>query len=165
MAGVKVTDLITLGTADPADVMYIVDSSSNQSKQIEVQNIYSGMPQFESGSFTPTVSDETNNIVVTPLAAYYQRVNDVVNCSYYLEAQLDTGETTGTFNLSLPVASNFANAKDLFGIVSHNADPTELVSWDLSADTVNNKCSVNLESTSTAYGYQYIYIVAQYEVL
>jgi len=165
MAGVKVTDLITLGTADPADVMYIVDSSSNQSKQIEVQNIYSGMPQFESGSFTPTVSDETNNIVVTPLAAYYQRVNDVVNCSYYLEAQLDTGETTGTFNLSLPVASNFANAKDLFGIVSHNADPTELVSWDLSADTVNNKCSVNLESTSTAYGYQYIYIVAQYLVI
>ncbi len=165
MAGVKVTDLTTLGTADPADVMYIVDSSSNQSKQIEVQNIFSGLPQFESGSFTPTVSDETNNIVVTPLAAYYQRVNDVVNCSYYLEAQLDTGETTGTFNLSLPVASNFANAKDLFGIVSHNADPTELVSWDLSADTVNNKCSVNLESTSTAYGYQYIYIVAQYLVI
>lgn len=164
MAGVKVTDLTALASAASDDVMYIVDSSSNQSKKIEVQNIFSGLPQFESGSFTPTVSDETN-IVVTSLAAYYQRVNDVVNCSYYLEAQLDTGETTGTFNLSLPVVSDFANAKDLFGIVSHNADPTELVSWDLSADTVNNKCSVNLESTSTAYGYQYIYIVAQYLVI
>jgi hypothetical protein len=164
MAGVKVTDLTALASAASDDVMYIVDSSSNQSKKIEVQNIFSGLPQFESGSFTPTVSDETD-IIVTPLAAYYQRVNDVVNCSYYLEAQLDTGETTGSFNLSLPVASDFANAKDLFGIVSHNADPTELVSWDLSADTVNNKCSVNLESTSTAYGYQYIYIVAQYLVI
>jgi hypothetical protein len=164
MAGVKVTDLTALASAASDDVMYIVDSSSNQSKKIEVQNIFTGLPQFESGSFTPTVSDETN-IVVTPLAAFYQRVNDVVNCSYYLEAQLDTGETTGTFNLSLPVASDFANAKDLFGIVSHNADYTELASWDLSADTVNNKCSVNLESTSTAYGYQYIYIVAQYLIL
>jgi hypothetical protein len=164
MAGVKVTDLTALASAASDDVMYIVDSSSNQSKKIEVQNIFSGLPQFESGSFTPTVSDETN-ILVTPLAAFYQRVNDVVNCSYYLEAQLDTGETAGTFNLSLPVASNFANAKDLFGIVSHNADATELVSWDLSADTVNNKCSVNLESTSTAYSYQYIYIVAQYLVI
>ena len=165
MAGVKVTDLITLGTADPADVFYIVDSSSNQSKQIEVQNIYSGMPQFESGSFTPTVSDETNNVLVTPIQAFYQRIDNVVNCSYYLEVQLDTGETTGTFNLSLPVASNFAQAKQLFGIVAHNSDPTELVSWALSADTVNDKCSVSVESTTTAYGYQFIYIVAQYEIL
>jgi len=165
MAGVKVTDLTTLGTADAADIMYIVDTSANQSKQIEVQNLYSGMPQFESGAFTPTVSDETNNVVVTPIQAFYQRVDNVVNCSYYLEVALDTGETTGTFNLSLPVASNFTLAKQLFGIVAHNADPTELISWDLSADTTNDKCSVSVESTSTTYGYQYIYIVAQYEVL
>jgi hypothetical protein len=165
MAGVKVTDLTALPTADPTDVMYIVDSSANTSKQIEVQNIYSGMPQFESGSFTPTVSDETNNVVVTPIQAFYQRVDNVVNCSYYLEVVLDTGETTGAFNLTLPVASDFTLAKQLFGIVAHNADPTELVSWDLSADTTNDKCSVSVQSTTSAYFYQYIYIVAQYEVL
>lgn len=165
MAGVKVTDLTVLNTADIDDVMYIVDSSSNQSKQIEVQNLYAGMPQFESGTFTPTVSDELNNIIVTPMAAYYQRVDNIVNCSYYLEVQLDTGQTSGSFNLSLPVASNFANAKDLFGIVSHNADTTELVTWDLSADTVNDLCSVSLTSITAAYGYQYIYIVCQYQVL
>jgi spore germination protein YaaH len=146
-------------------VFYIVDSSSNQSKQIEVQNIYSGMPQFESGSFTPTVSDETNNVLVTPVQAFYQRIDNIVNCSYYLEVQLDTGETEGTFNLTLPVSSNFTQAKQLFGIVAHNSDPTELVSWVLSADTTNDKCSVNLQSSTTAYGYQFIYIVAQYEVL
>jgi hypothetical protein len=165
MAGVKVTDLTTLGTADPADVFYIVDSSSNQSKQIEVQNIYSGMPQFESGSFTPTVSDETNNVVVTPLQAFYQRIDNIVNCSYYLQVILDTGQTEGTFNLTLPVASDFTQAKQLFGIVAHNNNPTELVSWGLGADTTNDKCSVSLTSSTTAYGYQYIYIVAQYEIL
>jgi hypothetical protein len=165
MAGVKVTDLITLGTADPADIMYIVDSSSNQSKQIEVQNLYAGMPQFESGAFTPTVSDETNNVLVTPIQAFYQRVDNVVNCSYFLQVDLDTGETNGTFNLSLPVASNFTQPKQLFGIVAHNNNPTELVSWNLSADTTNDKCTVSVQSVSTAYGYQFIYIVAQYEVL
>jgi hypothetical protein len=165
MAGVKVTDLTTLSMADPADVMYIVDSSSNQSKQIEVQNIYSGMPQFESGSFTPTVSDETNNVVVTPLQAFYQRIDNIVNCSYYLQVVLDTGETLGTFNLSLPVASNFTQGKQLFGIVAHNSDTTELIGWGLSADTTNDKCSVTVQSSTTAYGYQYIYIVAQYEIL
>jgi hypothetical protein len=165
MAGVKVTDLTTTSTAAVDDIFYIVDTSSNTSKQIEVQNIYSGLPQFESGAFTPTVSDETNNVVVTPIQAFYQRVDNVVNCSYYLEVALYTGQTTGTFNLSLPVASNFTQAKQLFGIVAHNANPSELVSWDLSADTTNDKCSVSVESVSTEYGYQYIYIVAQYEVL
>ena len=165
MAGVKVTDLITLGTADPADVMYIVDSSSNQSKQIEVQNIYSGMPQFESGSFTPTVSDETNNVVVTPGQAFYQRIDNIVNCSYILDVILDTGETTGAFNLTLPVASNFTLAKQLFGIVAYNADPTELIGWQISADTTNDKCFISVTSSTTGYAYQYIYIVAKYEVL
>jgi hypothetical protein len=165
MAGVKVTDLTALPTADPTDVMYIVDSSANTSKQIEVQNLYDGMPQFESGSFTPTVSDETNNVVVTPIQAFYQRIDNIVNCSYYLQVNLGTGQTQGTFNLTLPVASDFTLAKQLFGIVAHNADYTELVSWGLSADTANDKCSVSVESTTSAYGYQHIYIVAQYEIL
>jgi spore germination protein YaaH len=164
MAGVKVTDLTTLGTADAADIMYIVDTSANQSKQIEVQNLYAGMPQFESGSFTPTITDEVD-CTVTPIQAFYQRVDNVVNCSYFLQVDLDTGETNGTFNLSLPVASNFTQPKQLFGIVAHNNNPTELVSWNLSADTTNDKCTVSVQSVSTAYGYQFIYIVAQYEVL
>jgi hypothetical protein len=165
MAGVKVTDLTTLGVADPTDVMYIVDTSANQSKQIEVQNIFNGMPQFESGSFTPTVSNETYGEVVTPLAAYYSRVNDVVNCTFFLNVALDTGQTQATFELSLPVATNFTNSKDLVGIISHNADYTELVSWDLSANVANNTASINLSSVTSSYGYQYIYITVQYLVL
>ena len=70
MAGVKVTDLTTLGAADATDVMYIVDTSANQSKQIEVQDIYSGMPQFESGSFTPVISDEQDVVGVSVDGGY-----------------------------------------------------------------------------------------------
>lgn len=165
MAGVKVTDLTTLGVADPTDVMYIVDTSANQSKQIEVQNIFNGMPQFESGSFTPTVSNETFSEIVSPLAAYYSRVNDVVNCTFYLEVALNGAQTSAQFELSLPVATTFANAKDLVGIIAHNADYTELVNWNLSANTVNNTANIGLEAVTTGYNYQYIYITVQYLVL
>lgn len=165
MAGVKVTDLTTLGTAVPTDIMYIVDVGSNQSKQIEVQNIYSGLPQFESGTFTPTVSNRTFNEVVTPLAAYYSRVNDVVNCTYFLEVALDAAETEAQFELSLPVPSNFTNAKDLVGIVAFNAAPADLVQWGLQAETVNNTAKINLENANMGNGFQYIYITVQYLVL
>lgn len=165
MAGVKVTDLTTTTTAAVDDIFYIVDTSSNTSKQIEVQNIYSGMPQFESGTFTPTVSNETFNEVVTPLAAYYSRVNDVVNCTYFLQVDLDTGQTQAAFELSLPVATNFTNVKDLVGIISHDQNTSELAAWALAANTVNNTASIGLTSVSTAYSFAYIYITVQYLVL
>lgn len=165
MAGVKVTDLTTLGAADATDVMYIVDTSANQSKQIELQNIYSGLPQFESGTFTPTVSNETYNEIVTPLATYYSRVNDVVNCTYYLEVQLDASESIAQFQLSLPVATNFANAKDLIGIIAHNSNVSELPGWGISANTVNNTAQISLSAVTTGYNYQFIYITVQYLVL
>jgi len=38
MAGVKVTDLPVLATVAPADVLYIVDTSDNLSKQIAVED-------------------------------------------------------------------------------------------------------------------------------
>jgi hypothetical protein len=39
MAGVKVTDLPPLSTADAADIFYVVDSSANQSKQVDLTTI------------------------------------------------------------------------------------------------------------------------------
>ena len=165
MAGVKVTDLTTTATAAVDDIFYIVDTSSNTSKQIEVQNIYSGLPQFESGTFTPTVSNETFSEVVTPLAAYYSRVNDVVNCTYFLDVALDAAETEANFELSLPVPSNFTNAKDLVGIVAHDAVTADLIQWGLQAETVNNTAKIYLRNATMGNAFQYIYITVQYLVL
>jgi hypothetical protein len=144
MAGVKVTDLTALASAASDDVMYIVDSSSNQSKKIEVQDIYSGLPQFESGSFTPVISDEVD-CNVTVLRGIYSRVNDVVTMSLYLGIALDVVEGTGTFNVDLPVASTFANARDCYGTATLITNPTEqLRIYIISADTVSNKCSISV---------------------
>ena len=145
MAGVKVTDLTSTSTAAATDVFYIVDTGANQSKQIEVQNIYSGMPQFESGSFTPVISGE-NDCTVTFLRALYSRVNNIVTCSYYLDIDLDPTFTVGSFNISPPVASNFANARDAFGVVTPITNAyTDLISNIVSADTTFNQISIQIE--------------------
>jgi hypothetical protein len=134
MAGVKVTDLTTLGTADPTDIMYIVDTTANQSKQIEVQDIYSGLPQFSSGEFTPTISG-ANDCLPTCLQALYSRVDNIVTCSYYMSITLDPTFTTGSYNISPPIASVFTGARDAFGVIGTITDPyADLVSSEISAD-------------------------------
>jgi len=146
MAGVKVTDLTPLATAANDDIMYIVDTSSNTSKQIEVQNIYDGMPQFASGSFTPVISDEVD-CTVTVLKGIYSRVNDVVTMTLYLNIALDITAGVGTFNVALPVASTFATARDCYGTATIMTSPIDTMTYYIiSADTVNNKCAIEVQA-------------------
>jgi hypothetical protein len=147
MAGVKVTDLTPLGTADPTDIMYIVDTTANQSKKIEVQNLFSGLPDIGGGDFTSsaTISGE-NDCTVTCLRALYSRVNNIVTCTYYLSITLDVGITVGSFNIAPPVASNFTNARDAFGVLTPITDPyANLVSAVINADTAFDQISFTIE--------------------
>jgi hypothetical protein len=145
MAGVKVTDLTTLGTADPTDIMYIVDTTANQSKQIEVQNIYDGLPQFSSGEFTPVISGE-NDCTASCLRAIYSRVGNIVTCSYYMSIALDPTFTLGSYNISPPVGSDFISPRDAFGVVGTITDPyLDLVRSEISADTASNQITHVIE--------------------
>jgi hypothetical protein len=166
MAGVKITDLGTLTTAVDADLLYIVDVSDTSqspqgtSKQIEVGNM------FSSGTYTPTASAETNGIIVTPNAATFIKVGSIVSCSIQLEVIVDAGETTGSFELSLPVASNFTNSKQLFGLMQFSVTGTlsDIVGLSIEAETTNNTCFVDLVTT-TAANMPYCVIQLQYEVI
>jgi hypothetical protein len=167
MAGVKITDLGTLTTAVDADLLYIVDVSDTSqspqgtSKQIEVGNM------FTSGTYTPTISGEINGIVVTPNSATFIKVGSIVSVSAQMGIQLDTGEITGTFELSLPVASDFANQKNLFGLMqwSYGGTLAEIVGLTIGAEVTNNTCSVDLEVATAAANLSYCTIQFQYEVL
>ena len=144
MAGVKVTDLTTLGTADPTDIMYIVDTTANQSKQIQVQNIYDGLPQFASGNFTPVVSGE-NDCVASVLRALYSRVDNIVTMSIYFDIDLDAGIDAGSFNISPPVGSTFTNVRDAFGVITPITNNySELISAFVSADTGSSQISIGV---------------------
>jgi hypothetical protein len=164
MAGVKITDLTTLGTAASDDLLYIVDvsdtteSAQGTSKQIEVGNM------FSSGSYTPTISAEVNGIVVTPNSATFIKVGNIVICSIQLEIVLDTAQTTGTFEMSLPVASDFANQKNLFGLMQY-FDMVEIVNATISAETTNNTCAIDIEVATAAIDMQYVNMQFQYEVI
>ena len=167
MAGVKITDLGTLTTAVDADLLYIVDISDTSqspqgtSKQIEVGNM------FSSGTYTPTVSAETNSIVATPNAATFIKVGSIVNCSIQIEILLDAAETTGSFELSLPVASNFTNQKECFGILqwSYGGVLAEIVGLSINAEVTNNTCEIQIETANVGASLAYCALTFQYEVL
>ena len=168
MAGVKITDLATITEAASNDLLYIVDVSNTTqspqgtSSQIEVGNM------FSSGTYSPTVSGVVNAITATPNSAIFIKVGGIVTCSIQLEITMDTGETTGSFELSLPVASDFASTKNLFGLMQCSTGGTilaEIVTIDISAETTNNTCLVSLETATAAVNIQYVNMQFQYEVL
>ena len=168
MAGVKITDLTPLGTAASDDLLYIVDvndtteSPQGTSKQIEVGNM------FSSGTYTPTFSGYVNGIAVTPNSASYIKVGGIVTVSAQISIVLDTGETTGTFEMSLPVASDFASQKNLFGLMQYSNGPgtlAEILQLGISAETTNNTCEVYLEVVTPAKDLSYCTIQFQYEIL
>ena len=167
MAGVKITDLGTLTTAVNEDLLYIVDVSDTSqspqgtSKQIEVGNM------FSSGTFECTPSGEINDIEVIPVAANYIKVGNIVSCSIQLTINLATGENTGTFELSLPIASNFTNTKQLFGLMQWSWIGTlaEITNLSIGADVTNNTCKVSIETANDEITMSYCTIQFQYEVL
>jgi hypothetical protein len=74
MAGIKVTDLPVLGAAAPDDVMYIVDTSTNTSKQIAVEDISSYKVYTalltQTGTDAPTINVLQNTTGITFTASY-----------------------------------------------------------------------------------------------
>ena len=164
MAGVKVTDLTTLGAADATDVMYIVDTSANQSKQIEVQDIYSGMPQFDSGAFNPTVTNETpNTTIINMNGGQYSRVGNVVTMNCWFEVQFGVSDNSVAFNIDLPISSAFTQTKQLMGILTSN-DLTNFQGGTLNADIVNNLGLIVVNGV-TGSTITYVYAMFQYEII
>jgi hypothetical protein len=111
MAGVKITDLGTLTTAVDADLLYIVDISDTSqspqgtSKQIELGNIVS------SGTWTPVVSNIISGGTITIEGnSFYQKIGDIVICSFRIRMTPDTGNDGERFELTLPIepSANFA---------------------------------------------------------
>jgi hypothetical protein len=172
MAGVKITDLETLLEAASDDLLYIVDVNDNTespqgtSKKIQVQNIATAIG-LESGSYTPTISGYVNGIGASLNAATYIRVGNVATVSVQLEITMDFGETTGAFEIELPVASNFTTIKQCFGLMqwSYNGTLAEIVGLSIGAETTNNTCLVDITTANAEAAMPYCTIQFQYEIL
>jgi len=166
MAGIKVTDLPVLGAAAPNDVMYIVDTLTGTSKQIAVEDIVGGIPDIESGQWNPTPTNVTGSPTVNVIAGNYSRVGSVVTCSLFLGVTMGVAENICEFRLDLPIVSDFAQEKNAFGIIGYNtASDGELVNWNVKANTSTDDISIELESVTDEFAYEYIYAILQYVII
>ena len=167
MAGVKITDLGTLTTAVDADLLYIVDVSDTSqspqgtSKQIEVGNM------FSSGTYTPTISGETNGIVVPTTQGSYIKVGNIVYCSVLLGIQLAPLQDTGSFEVELPVASDITNPKQCIGVLqwSFNGFYDQIQGLSIGGNITNNTCEVALLTKDQEALMQYCNLQFQYEIV
>ena len=165
MAGVKITDLGTLTTAVNADLLYIVDVSDTSqspegtSKQIEVGNM------FSSGSYTPTASAETN-LTTFPRPSTFIRVGNIVNAFVLIDITLDVAEDTGSFDLSLPVATTFTDNKQLQGVIQWSKDGVSLA--EITAINIISNGSimqVDITTANTNADLTSCVIAFQYEII
>ena len=152
MAGVKVTDLPSTASAASTDVMYIVDTAVNQSKQIEVGDLL----DFESGTWTPTLSGITGACSsATLLYATYTRVGNIVTCGIGVETFLDFSSlTTGEIDFDFPIATT----------ITDNGGPLNIeISAQINSCIKNTKFLFASDS-GLFFGAQKFYGTFQYEI-
>ena len=90
------------GTVATDDLIHTVDVSdttsgaAGTSKRTSIQKLIDVvqnnivLPTVDSGTWTPTFGDFTNCVVgVTPINAYYSRVNNIVTATIFAEVDLD----------------------------------------------------------------------------
>ena len=167
MAGIKITDLGTLTTAVDADLLYIVDISDTSqspqgtSKQIEVGNM------FSSGTYTPTASAETN-LTTLSYQSTFIKVGNIVSAFVIIDITLDVAEDNGSFELSLPIASNFTSSKQLNAVLQWSKDGSslaEITAIDIISNSGGNNMLVDITTANTNADLNACVIAFQYEVI
>jgi len=108
MAGIKVTDLPVLGAAAPEDVMYIVDTSTNTSKQIAVEDL-NVIPLDGTATGAPITGDlQVKDLDGESFKLFYNDSNSDENGLYF--------ETTDQTSESIKV-----------GLITNGSDGTQAV--------------------------------------
>jgi hypothetical protein len=105
MAGVKVTDLPVLAAAADNDVMYIVDTSDNLSKQIALSDVRDSIG-LVSGTYLPVVIATSGAVLsASPVNGFYTVLGDIATVTIRGTANLDfSASSGGIVDVSLPVA-------------------------------------------------------------
>lgn len=74
-----------------------------------------------SGSYTPTLTNNTNIAASTAHTSYYFRVGDMVHVFGTVEIDATTASSQISMSMSLPIASNLGSSDDLAGVFGTSA--------------------------------------------
>jgi hypothetical protein len=108
---------------------------------------YAPLSTTVAGTYTPTLTNGTNVAASTPRICQYLRVGNTVTVSGGFSCDPTTGSTTTVLSISLPVASNLANAYELAGIAA-NALPSPTEVGQIVGDATNNIATVTMNPAS-----------------
>lgn len=190
MASRKLTALPTATEVTTSDKIYIVDvsdtteSPQGTSKQaliselpssgitsltstdgsIDIDNTDPDAPDLSipSGEWTPIISEITSGATVDATSAFYSKGGTVVNFSIGLDVQLDAAQLSTTFKISLPVASDFANARQLLLSCNLLTNLTYCVGSSSSSD---NLISMDVIGTANGDAITGLQITGQYLIV
>lgn len=112
-----------------------------------------------SGSYVPVFTDKVNIGITTITKAMYQRIQNIVHVAFMGTYQ-DVVAGQVSFNMSLPIASNFTSVNDLAGTASLQNGKAVLIT----ADTNTAQDLAEFTWTDTIVGGGWISGVFQYEV-
>jgi hypothetical protein len=116
-----------------------------------------------SGTYTPAqVGTNTNVDSVTFVACQYMRVGSVVTVSGQITIDATTATTDTIVRMSIPIASNFANSRELGGVGSSFSSPYASNNIAFVADTTNDCAELRLRpsvNTSLIYNFSFTYRV------
>ncbi len=99
-----------------------------------------------SGTYLPTLTNAGNVAASTAYSAQYMRVGDTVTVSGRVDIDPTAGATNSALFMSLPIASNFANANELGGSGSSLSSE----SLRIIADATGDRAQINLTPASAA---------------
>lgn len=112
------------------------------------------------GTYTPTLTNVTNVTASTAFACQYSRVGNTVTVSGYCNVQATAGTTLTELGISLPIASNLANAQECCGTAA--AYGTVNQSGAILADVTNDRASLrylSVDTTNRSMGFIFTYQV------
>lgn len=118
---------------------------------------------YSSGAFTPTVTNETPNTTsINMNGGFYQRVDSIVTMSFFFEINFGVSDSSVTFNIDLPIASDFTNIKDIVGVFTPN-DYIDFNGGQIVANTSSNLGEITVNGTAGS-TITYVWAMVQYEV-
>lgn len=115
---------------------------------------------IETGSYTPTLTADTNITGSTAYPLQYARVNDIVIVSGRVDINA-AGSGLTVLEISLPVASDFGAEDDCGGV--YNETASAAVHGVVVADATSNR--IQIQIYRAAGGTQAGYLIAMYQII